>query len=372
MKQDIYIEGFIGEVYDIFGDTKSFTLSRLTEILNSLPADTTELDVHINSGGGIITEGFAIYDKLVDSPYIVNTIVEGMAGSIATVIAQAGKKGSRKMMQNAEYFIHLPSWQPTSPDNYEASDLQKLADELKREENRIADFYTGITGKSKSSIMKRMEEATTLSAKEAKSLGFIDEIINTSLTAFTRYRLVALTEKPKQKQMDNTEIKGMFTNINTTLEKLTKFFNTTKTAYIVTLPDGTTAFSDVETPTKESKLYKDSAMTVEIPNTLVEAAPIVNEDVEKLKAELEAKNAEIEALKAAQGEAAKEVEAAKQATAEVKQEVEAVTAEFTNLKNKLITGGFQNFVTEGVTKIEPTKFNALDEAAKKISERLKK
>ena len=74
----------------------------------------------------------------------------------------------------------------------------------------------------------------------------------------------------------------------------------------------------------------------------------------------------------AKAEAETKIVEAEKVADEAKVEVEKITTEFTNLKNKLVTGGFQNFVTEGVQKQEPAKFSALDEAARKISERLKK
>ena len=124
---DIYIDGFIGQG-DFF--TEGYSLKRLREDISSLPADTKEINVHINSGGGDVTEGFAIYDYLNTLAYTVNTIAEGMVGSIATVIFQAGKKGKRKMHANSEFFIHNPYWTPQSPEPMEASDAAQLAESL--------------------------------------------------------------------------------------------------------------------------------------------------------------------------------------------------------------------------------------------------
>lgn len=389
MKQDIFIEGFIGDVGGFFGDTKSFSLSDLNSILNNLPNGVTELDVHINSGGGLITEGFAIHDKLVASGLVVNTIVEGMAGSIATVIAQAGKKGKRKMFENAEYFIHNPSWQPSAPDNYEAQDLQKLADELKKNEEKIAEFYANVTGTNATQIKQRMQEATTLSANEAQKLGFIDEIIHTSINAFTRYRLVALVEKPKQKTMNTNEIeevKGMFSSLTNGLNKLLNAIAPEKKSFEITLADGSKVYSEVEKPTTGTKLFLDAELTkayegseIELggekftieAGAIKEAVVPQSPEIEALKKQIEeltAKNAELEAAK---GEAVKEATEAKQVVETTKQEVEKVNAEFTALKNKLVTGGFQNFVAPAVEREKKVVLTGLDEAAAKISKALK-
>ena len=138
---DIFINGYIGDMFDFFGDGNSFSLRTLNDKLAAMPAGTTEINVHINSGGGLVSEGFAIYDKLVSLPQTVNTIVEGMCGSIATVIAQAGKKGKRKMFQNSEYFIHNPLWIPSGPDAHNADDLEKLTSELRANEEKLVAFY---------------------------------------------------------------------------------------------------------------------------------------------------------------------------------------------------------------------------------------
>jgi len=367
MKKDLYIEGFIGDIGGFFGDTKSFSLSDLNRFLDSLPSEVIELDVRINSGGGLITEGFAIYDKLVSSGLIVNTIVEGMAGSIATVIAQAGKSGSRKMFQNAEYFIHNPSWQPSSPENFEASDLVKLAEELKDNEEKIAKFYADMTGGSIREIKTRMSEATTLTAKEAKKLGFIDEVIETNITAYTKYQLVALTHKPKEKKMEAKLAEEIRTGFQNITDLFKKFTNNAATVFTHTLEDGSVVFSSDEKLTETSKLFKDSALTVEVEKKV---APVTDEEKETLKArvaELEAKLTEVETAK---GEASKEVEAAKAAAADASAKVEEITKEFTNLKEKLVTGGFKNFVTDGVTKNQtvPTAVDAdLDRLRKALN-----
>ena len=108
----LYINGYIGQ--QGFFDEASFDLTTLNNFLDQ-HQDIEELNVFINSGGGSVTEGFAIHDRLMSLPFTVNTIVNGMCGSIATVIFQAGKKGKRKMYANSEFFVHNPFWMPDAP-----------------------------------------------------------------------------------------------------------------------------------------------------------------------------------------------------------------------------------------------------------------
>ncbi len=84
MKATLYINGTIAQGEDYYGG-ETFGLKNLVEFLSANPK-ATELDVYINSGGGSVNEGFAIYDRLMAFNGVVNTIVNGMCGSIATVI----------------------------------------------------------------------------------------------------------------------------------------------------------------------------------------------------------------------------------------------------------------------------------------------
>src|SRR5688572_11310982 len=93
MAYKISIDGFIGDPGFMGGD--SFTLKDLNRLLDAMPSNTKEIDVVINSGGGYITEGFAIHDRLATVEETVNTKVLGLCGSIATIIAQAPKSQNK-------------------------------------------------------------------------------------------------------------------------------------------------------------------------------------------------------------------------------------------------------------------------------------
>jgi len=185
--EKIYINGYIGEAGFFDDASNSFSLNNLNTTLDAI-GEVDELNVYINSGGGSVTEGFAIYDRLSTLPCTVNTIVNGMCGSIATVIYQAGKKGKRKMYANSEFFVHNPFWQPSAPDPMEAKDLALLQQDLQNAENKIKLFYVGVTGKTVDELTPLLDRQTTMSANEAIEFGFADEIVETNITAFTKYR----------------------------------------------------------------------------------------------------------------------------------------------------------------------------------------
>ena len=221
MAYKIYIDGFIGDAGIFGGDC--YTLKNLRQDLAAKPEGDNEIDVYINSGGGYVTEGFAIHDELVKQSATVNTIVTGLCGSIATVIAQAGKKGSRKIYQNSEYFIHNPSWSPQSPDPMEADELLTLAQDLKSNEQKLVNFYAFITGKDAETFRVKMNEAKTLSAEEAKELGLIDEVITTNIQAATIYKFAAHVSKTKTPMATIEEkLKGMFDGFKAELKAIVK------------------------------------------------------------------------------------------------------------------------------------------------------
>ena len=134
------IEGYIGgaDIVSMFSGEETFNLSKLKKFLDSLESDVTDIHVYINSGGGSVTEGWAIYDKLKASGKTVTTIGEGIVGSIATVIYMAGSV--RKLHENSKFFIHNPYWMPNSQTPMESTDLIALGEDLKAEQTKILDF----------------------------------------------------------------------------------------------------------------------------------------------------------------------------------------------------------------------------------------
>ena len=259
MAKDIYIDGYIGQG-DFF--TEGVSLKSIREQVEGQDIDV--LNVYINSGGGSVTEGFAIYDRLSALPCTVNTIVNGMCGSIATVIYQAGKKGKRKMYANSEFFVHNPFWQPSAPDPMEAKDLALLQQDLQNAENKIKLFYVGVTGKTVDELTPLLDRQTTMSANEAIEFGFADEIVETNITAFTKYRLVAyINNNNKTTEMDNKEIKAEIGGIKGLLNKISKALF--KNAYTETV-DGMKIYFEGTMVMQDTPVFSDEAMSTPLPD----------------------------------------------------------------------------------------------------------
>jgi ATP-dependent Clp protease protease subunit len=201
------IEGYIGgsDMVSLFSGAETFSLAALKRFLDTLENDVTDIHVYINSGGGSVIEGWAIYDKIKTSGKKITTIGEGMVGSIATIIFMAGDY--RKLHENSRFFIHNPYWQPDSPTPMEADDLITLGESLQAEQKKILDFYSIQTGKAIEELEPLMQKATDLTSTQAIELGFANEIISTSVN-YTPYKLVAFVateNKPKQIKMNKNE-----------------------------------------------------------------------------------------------------------------------------------------------------------------------
>ena len=252
----LYINGYIGQAG--FFDDASFDLKSLNAFIDENNG-IEELNVFINSGGGSVTEGFAIHDRLMALPYTVNTIVNGMCGSIATVIFQAGKKGKRKMYANSEFFVHNPFWMPDAPNAMEAKDLEALTEDLKRAENKIVNFYSTITGKSTEDLKPILDRQTTLTADEAIELGFADEIMGGEIKAFTKYKIAAYlnTNNKTITMADATEIKAELGLIKTFLATIkSKIFKAAMTETV----DGKVIHFDGSTLTEGVAVFEDETM----------------------------------------------------------------------------------------------------------------
>lgn len=141
------------------------------EFAAELEAITTpNIDLHINSYGGKIVDGIACYNAIKNHAAKVTVHIDGLAASIASVIALAGD--TVKIAKNAFVMVHN-GWAMVAGDH---KDLRKQADVLEKLTNTIAEVYADKTGKSIEECRKAMDDETWFDAKEAKAWGLVDEI----------------------------------------------------------------------------------------------------------------------------------------------------------------------------------------------------
>ena len=138
--------------------------------------DDPKKDVHmyINSPGGVVTGGMAIYDTMNYLSCDVSTYCIGMAASMSTVLLAAGTKGKRFALPNSRIMIHQPSGGATG----QASDISIAAREIIRWREKLNEVLAERTRKSPEEIKKDSDRDFYLSADEAKEYGLVDEVMN--------------------------------------------------------------------------------------------------------------------------------------------------------------------------------------------------
>lgn len=133
----------------------------------------SDIMLYINSPGGVITSGYAIYDTMRYLRCPVSTLCVGMAASMAAFLLSSGAKGKRKALPNAEIMIHQPSGGASG----QASDIRIQAEQILKMKKKLNMQLAQNTGKPLEDIEKDVERDHFLTAEEALAYGLIDEII---------------------------------------------------------------------------------------------------------------------------------------------------------------------------------------------------
>ena len=164
----------------MWGMEPGISFRDINEFCDSLPADDKTIDVHIHCNGGDVLEGWAIYDRLRATGKTITTVVDGTAASMATVIMMAAPKERRKAYANAQILVHNPWLDPAWIGNMgmaTAEDLEKAAQQLKEQQDRILDLYVERCGCDREEMAALMAEDKFISVERAMELGMVGEII---------------------------------------------------------------------------------------------------------------------------------------------------------------------------------------------------
>lgn len=161
-----------------FGEAEGVCFKDIDEFVEKMDKDDNSIELHIFCDGGSVMEGWAIYDKLRATGKEITAIVEGKAASMATVVLMAAPKEKRKAYKSAQVCVHNP-WVPgfSLGDQMTADDLQRAANDLKQQQEKILDLYVERCGCDREEMQALMNEDKYISADEAKGLGIIGEII---------------------------------------------------------------------------------------------------------------------------------------------------------------------------------------------------
>lgn len=141
-----------------------------------LEAENSEKDIHlyINSPGGVVTSGMAIYDTMQFIRPEISTLCIGQAASMGSLLLTAGTKGKRFALPNARIMVH----QPSGGFQGQASDIERHAQDIIRLKRSLNETYVHHTGQSYEIIEKTLDRDHFMTAKEAKNFGLIDKVID--------------------------------------------------------------------------------------------------------------------------------------------------------------------------------------------------
>jgi ATP-dependent Clp protease protease subunit len=132
-----------------------------------------EINLYINSPGGLVTAGLGIYDTMQYIKPDVSTLCIGQAASMGSFLLAAGKKGKRFSLPNSRIMVH----QPSAGFQGQATDIEIHANEVLALKKRLNEIYSKHTGKSVDDVKKALERDNFMSPDVAKDFGLVDEVV---------------------------------------------------------------------------------------------------------------------------------------------------------------------------------------------------
>ena len=171
---DIYSRLLKERVIFVTGAVEDYMASLVTAQLLFLEADNPkkEISMYINSPGGVVTSGMAIYDTMQYIRAPVATLCIGQAASMGSLLLAAGEEGMRYALPNARIMVH----QPSGGFQGQASDIERHAQEILDMRARLNKIYVTHTGQSLRKIEDALERDTFMTAEQAKDFGLVDEV----------------------------------------------------------------------------------------------------------------------------------------------------------------------------------------------------
>jgi ATP-dependent Clp protease protease subunit len=162
---------FLGSTID--DDVANLVVAQLLHLESADPEK--DISLYINSPGGSVSAGLAIYDAMQFIRCDVSTVCLGMGASMASVLTAAGAPGKRYITPNSQIMIHQPMG--GSGDHTQQTDFDILATEMRKTRDRLEAILAKHTGKTPEQIHVDSERDHWMSAEEAKEYGLVDEII---------------------------------------------------------------------------------------------------------------------------------------------------------------------------------------------------
>jgi ATP-dependent Clp protease protease subunit len=136
-----------------------------------------EISMYINSPGGVVTSGLAIYDTMQYVKPPVSTMCTGLAASMGSLLLTAGEAGMRFALPNARILLH----QPSGGFQGQASDIERHAEDIIKMKRRLNEIYVKHTGQPYELIERTLDRDYFLTAEESREFGLIDRVLTTRI-----------------------------------------------------------------------------------------------------------------------------------------------------------------------------------------------
>jgi len=172
---DIYSRLLKERIVFITGPVEDAMASLVVAQLLFLEAENPkkEISMYINSPGGVVTSGLAIYDTMQFVRPEISTLCVGQAASMGSLLLAAGEKGARFALPTARIMLH----QPSGGFQGQASDIERHAEDIIKMKRRLNEIYAKHTGKDYDTIERTLDRDYFMSAEEAKNFGIVDSVI---------------------------------------------------------------------------------------------------------------------------------------------------------------------------------------------------
>jgi ATP-dependent Clp protease protease subunit len=173
---DIYSRLLKERIVFITGPVEDGMASLIVAQLLFLEAENPkkEISMYINSPGGVVTSGMAIYDTMQFVRPAIATLCIGQAASMGSLLLAAGEKGMRHALTNARIMLH----QPSGGFQGQASDIERHAEDIVKMKRRLEEIYIRHTGQNKETIERTLDRDYFMTADEAKKFGLVDSVLN--------------------------------------------------------------------------------------------------------------------------------------------------------------------------------------------------
>ena len=172
---DIYSRLLKERIIFVTGPVEDYMASVIIAQLLFLEAENPkkEVSMYINSPGGVVSSGLAIYDTMQYIKPEVSTLCIGQAASMGSLLLSAGSPGKRFSLPNARIMVH----QPSGGFQGQASDIERHAQEILSLRSRLNDIYVKHTGQNLKTIEKALDRDTFMTSDDAMKFGLIDKVV---------------------------------------------------------------------------------------------------------------------------------------------------------------------------------------------------